>query len=240
MALDHALMVRARQGGEAVLRVYEWSAPVLSLGRNQKARGIYVDEELARRGITVVRRPTGGRALLHHREVTYSLTAPVVTGESLGVMYGHMNVLLLQALAALGVACDLARPGSRSRPPTAMPCFAEPSKGEIVVEGRKLVGSAQWRDGGALLQHGSILVDDDQALLPLLMREPADMPPRPATLREILGRAPQASELANALFDAVRHSEDPGATPMGSAECAALDTAPFLEIYRNSQWTWRR
>ena len=101
MALDHALMVRARQGGEAVLRVYEWSAPVLSLGRNQKARGIYVDEELARRGITVVRRPTGGRALLHHREITYSLTAPAMPGEPLGVMYGRMNVLLLQALAAL-------------------------------------------------------------------------------------------------------------------------------------------
>lgn len=240
MALDHALMVRARQGGEAVLRVYEWSAPVLSLGRNQKARGIYVDEELARRGITVVRRPTGGRALLHHREVTYSLTAPVVTGESLGVMYGRMNVLLLQALAALGVAGDLARPGSRSRPPTAMPCFAEPSRGEIVVEGRKLVGSAQWRDDGALLQHGSILVDDDQALLPLLMREPAGMPPRAATLREVLGRAPHASELANALFNAVRRSEDPGATLMGGDEYAALDTDPFLAVYQDPQWTWRR
>lgn len=240
MALDHALMARARLGGEAVLRVYEWSAPVLSLGRNQRALGIYIDEELARRGITAVRRPTGGRALLHHREITYSLTAPANAGEPLGVMYRRMNDLLLQALSALGVPCFLARPASRSRPPTAMPCFAEPSSGEIVVDGRKLVGSAQWRDAGALLQHGSILVENDQGLLPLLMREPATMPPRPATLQEILGRVPQASEMANALLDAVRRSADPGATSMGSDECATVDTSPYLAIYQDPQWTWRR
>lgn len=240
MALDHALMARARQGGEAVLRVYEWSAPVLSLGRNQRARGIYLEEELARRDIAVVRRPTGGRALLHHREVTYSLTAPANAGEPLGVMYRRMNALLLEALAALGVAGILARPASRTPPPTAMPCFAEPSGGEIVVDGRKLVGSAQWRDDGVLLQHGSILVENDQASLPSLMREPAAMPPRPATLRDILGRVPDASEVASALFDAVRRVEDPDASSLGRDEFAALDTSRFLDIYRDPGWTWRR
>ena len=240
MALDHAFMARARLVGEAVLRVYEWSVPVLSLGRNQRARGLYIVEELARRGITVVRRPTGGRALVHHREITYSLTAPAIPDERLGVMYDRVNVLLVRALAAIGVSAALARPPSRSRTPSAMPCFAEPSRGEIVVAGRKLVGSAQWRGDGALLQHGSVLVDDDQALLLSLMREPAGMSARTATLSEILGRAPQASEFANALFGAVRRLEDPGATPMGDAECAALDTSPFLARYQDPQWTWRR
>ena len=240
MALDHALMARAREGGEAVLRVYEWSAPVLSLGRNQRARGIYLDDELARRDIAVVRRLTGGRALLHHREVTYSLTAPANAGEPLGVMYRRMNALLLEALSALGVAGVLARPATRSRPPTDMPCFAEPSLGEIEVDGRKLVGSAQWRDDGALLQHGSILVENDQQTLPTLMREPAAIPPRPATLLEILGRVPDASEVATALFDAVRRMEDPGATPLGPDESAALDTSRYQDIYRDPEWTWRR
>ena len=240
MALDHALMARARQRGEAVLRVYEWSAPVLSLGRNQRGIGVYLDEELARRGITVVRRPTGGRALLHHREITYSLTAPANAGERLGVMYGRMNVLLLQALAALGVAAVPARPVSPSRPPTAMPCFAEPSGGEIVVDGRKLVGSAQWREDRALLQHGSILVDDDQALIPSLMREPSDVAPRPATLRKLLGRAPSARELAEALFAAVRRTEDPFAAPLTDADVAALDTSLLVHHYLNAAWTWRR
>ncbi len=240
MALDHALMARARQGGEAVLRVYEWSAPVLSLGRNQRARGVYVNQALESRGITVVRRPTGGRALLHHREITYSLTAPASTGEPLGVMYRRMNGLLLDALSALGVAGVLARPVARSRPPTAMPCFAEPSAGEIVVDGRKLVGSAQWRDDGALLQHGSILVYDDQGLLPLLMRDASHSAPSPATLHALLGRAPRAAELAAALFAAVRRTEDALATPLTDAEVAALDTSRFVHHYLSAAWTWCR
>lgn len=239
MALDHALMWRARQSGETVLRMYEWASPVLSLGRNQRARGVYLDAELARRGISVVRRPTGGRALLHHREITYSVTAPA-GGEGLAAVYHRVNALLLNALAALGVAAVLARPGSRSRLPTALPCFAEPAAGEIIVRGRKLAGSAQWRDDGAVLQHGSILVDDDQAIIPQLMREPADTPPPPATLHDVLGRQPSALEMADALFSAVRRLEDAHATPLAREELEQVDTSSFAEHYRDAAWTWRR
>ena len=239
MALDHALMSRARQSGETVLRIYEWASPVLSLGRNQRARDVYLDTELARRAITVVRRPTGGRALLHHREITYSVTAPA-RGEGLTAVYDRVNALLLNTFAVLGVPAMLARPHTRSRPPTALPCFAEPASGEIVVEGRKLVGSAQWREDGAVLQHGSILVDDDQAIIPQLMREPADSPPPPATLREVLGRSPSGLEVADALFSAVRRLEDAHATPLTSEELEQVDTSPFAEHYRDPAWTWRR
>jgi lipoate-protein ligase A len=240
MALDDALMSRARQSGETVLRVYEWACPVLSLGRNQRARGVYLDSELARRAITVVRRPTGGRALLHCREITYSVTAPALASEGLTTVYNRVNALLLEALASLGAPARLARPASRARQPTALPCFAEPASGEIVVGDRKLVGSAQWRDDGALLQHGSILVDDDQTIIPQLMREPAEMPPPPATLREVLGRAPAAREMANALFSAVRRVEDALASPLTRDELDQLDTDTFAEHYRDGSWTWRR
>ena len=240
MALDHALMLRARQSGETVLRVYGWASPVLSFGRNQRARDIYLDAELARRAITVVRRPTGGRALLHHREITYSVTAPLLSSQGLKAVYQRVNALLLHALQALGVPAVLARPAARSRPPTSLPCFAEPAANEIVVDRRKLAGSAQWRDNGALLQHGSILVDDDQAVIRLLMREPAEVPPPPATLREVLGRAPAPLELSEALFHAVRCREDALATPLGRDELEQIDTSPFAEHYRNPAWTWRR
>jgi lipoate-protein ligase A len=240
MAVDHALMDRARRSGETVVRVYEWASPVLSLGRNQRAQGIYADEVLARGGIGVVRRPTGGRALLHHREITYSVTAPAPGTQSLSLAYNRINALLLDALASLGVPATLATPGGRSRLPTATPCFAEPAKGEIVVDDHKLAGSAQWRDGGALLQHGSIIVDDDQVTIPSLMREPADPSPPPATLREILGRAPQAGEIADALFQSVRRSEDPAATALSCAESDSLDTSVHLMLYRDAAWTWRR
>lgn len=240
MALDHALMSRARRSGGAVLRVYEWAAPVLSLGRNQRARDVYIESELVRRGITVVRRPTGGRALLHHREITYSVTAPVTPTDGLTAVYERVNALLLNALHALAVPAELVRPHARAQSPTAVPCFAEPAWNEIVVGGRKLVGSAQWRDEGAMLQHGSILVDDDQGIIPLLMRVPGPPVPPPATLRDALGRAPSALEVADALFSAVRRMEDPSASALSSDENESLADPMLARHYRDPEWTWRR
>jgi lipoate-protein ligase A len=242
MALDEALMARARRTGEHVLRVYGWSSPTLSLGRNQHANGIYLVDELERRGVGVVRRPTGGRALLHHREVTYSVTAPCASDSGLAAEYGRINLLLGSALEALGVRVAVAAPVSRSAPPSATPCFAEPARGELTFDGRKLVGSAQWRHDGALLQHGSILVDDDQTSIPARMREP---PPvalagRPATLRDALGRAPVLNEVAEALFDAVRTNLDPRALYLEREEALMQDSARLVTRFRDDTWTWRR
>ena len=240
MALDHALMARARATGETVLRVYSWAQPTLSLGRNQLARGVYADAALAARGIGVVRRPTGGRALLHHREITYSVTAPVQPDRDLLAAYEEINSLLMGALARLGVSVAVAQRAHRAAAPGAEPCFAEPAPGELVVAGRKLVGSAQWRDAGALLQHGSILVDDDQSTLPSLMHTPVHRPPAPATLRELLGRQPEAREVADTLLATVSAELDAGARCLSVGEVEALDRATLLEHYRSSAWTWRR
>jgi lipoate-protein ligase A len=240
MALDEALMARARRTGEHVLRVYGWSEPTLSLGRNQHANGVYRPDELERRGIGVVRRPTGGRALLHHREVTYSVTAPCTAESGLAAEYGRINLLLGSALAALGVGVVIAAPTARSAPPSATPCFAEPSHGELTFDGRKLVGSAQWRHEGALLQHGSILVDDDQASIPSLMREPVPLSSRPATLRDALGRAPVLHEVAEALFAAVRTRLDPRALPLEREQALMQDAERLATRFRDDTWTWRR
>jgi lipoyl(octanoyl) transferase len=239
MALDEALMARARRTGERVLRVYGWSVPTLSLGRNQRAHGVYLTDELERRGIGVVRRPTGGRALLHHREVTYSVTAPS-TDMGLAAEYGRINLLLGSALETLGVRVEVAAPASRSAPPSAAPCFAEPARGELTFDGRKLVGSAQWRHEGALLQHGSILVDDDQGSIPSLMREPVALEGRPATLRDALGRAPVLHEVAEALFAAVRAHLDPRALPLERDDALTLDAEWLTTRFRDDTWTWRR
>lgn len=238
MAVDHALMARARTTGDAVLRVYSWEQPVLSLGRNQRAAGIYDERALEQRAIGVVRRPTGGRALLHDREITYSVTAPAEAG-SLTSTYQRINALLVNSLAALGVPARPAVPATRTPAPGELPCFAEPAAGELVVEGRKLVGSAQWRDDGALLQHGSIIVDDDQSTIPSLMHVPAEAPP-PATLRGILGRAPAPVELAEVLFDAVRSSEDAQASILEQDDLDRLEVPQFVPLYRDPAWTWRR
>ena len=240
MALDEALMARARRTGESVLRVYGWSSPTLSLGRNQRAHGLYDAARLSALGVGVVRRPTGGRALLHHREVTYSVTAPCEPGAELQVEYGRINALLGSALAALGAPVTVARPVTRAPLPSAAPCFAEPSRGELVLGGRKLVGSAQWRDRGALLQHGSILVDDDQRTISELMAERAQIATSPATLRDALGRAPSIDEVAEALFEAVRAHADRRARPLDPDELLERDAADLATRYRDDAWTWRR
>jgi len=239
MALDEALMSRARTTGEWVLRVYSWAQPTLSFGRNQSVRAAYDPPTLANGGLAVVRRPTGGRSVLHDREVTYSVTAPASEAGLLQESYQRINRLLLDGLRSLGVAVDVAR---ARRAPTLdlSPCFERPSPGELMSGGRKLAGSAQWRDQGALLQHGSILVDGDQSAVSTLLREPICPPPPPATLRAVLGYEPPLDDVASALFDAVRRNEDPEATEL-LIDSPLLDWVAALRTrYEHPAWTWRR
>jgi lipoyl(octanoyl) transferase len=239
MALDEALMSRARTTGEWVLRVYSWSSPTLSLGRNQNARLAYDPATLAKAGVAVVRRPTGGRAVLHHREVTYSVTAPAVDAGALSESYSRINRLLLDGLRSLGVAAEVAD-RTQAPKPDFSPCFERPSPGELMVAGRKLAGSAQWREQGALLQHGSILVDGDQAPVSALLREPRTASPPPATLRALLGRDATVTEVASALFDALRRHEDHGASEL-TADARLSEAATQLRPrYESAAWTWRR
>src|SRR6202011_2979657 len=116
----------------------------------------------------------------------------------------------------------LATPSERAPAPSIRPCFDAPGEGELVADGGKLVGSAQWRDGGALLQHGSILVEDDQSSLCSFasgaVTQSFGSITQPATLAALLGRAPDAEEVARAMFDAVRTLEDAEATELDESE----------------------
>ena len=235
MACDVALMGRARTTGEAVLRVYSWSAPTLSFGRNQKT-GAYDQKALARAGIAVVRRPTGGRAILHHREITYSVTAPVLAGQSLAAGYTWINELLLAALRSVGVDAEIAGRSERAPVPDSNPCFATATPGEITAAGRKLVGSAQYRHDGAMLQHGSILVADDQSSLAGL--GVAGPSVRPATLEESLGRSPAPGELYEALIAALAGTGiEPDAL---SPDDVTRSAARYVPHFSSPEWTWRR
>jgi lipoate-protein ligase A len=222
-----------------VARVYTWARPTLSLGRHQAAAGRY---DLARAdalGVDVVRRPTGGRAVLHHRELTYAVAAPAGDG-SLREAYDRVTALLVDALRRLGAPVARATPAGRAPAPTMAPCFELPTRDELVLDGRKLVGSAQWREEGAFLQHGSILVDDDQGLIARLSLRPLPPVPPPATLREALGRAPAPAELADALLAAVREREDPDAGPWVGDDDLAAATTRLRPRYLDDAWTWRR
>jgi len=245
MARDEALLTLVRERGGGWLRFYGWSLPVLSLGRHQRARGIYDPGLAAERGIGIVRRPTGGRAVLHNREITYAAAAPVQPGETLRDAAGMVDRLLVSALARLGVDTSVARPDARAPAPDAAPCFALPVRGELLAGERKLVGSAQWREDDAWLQHGSILVDDDQGLIAELALVPeGQQPGELATLRELLGRSVSTGELTSAVLDVLRQDDE----FVGEVVEAEHDIHERLEEiavrlqsrYEDDSWTWRR
>lgn len=243
MAIDHALLERAARTDEAVFRIYGWTRPTLSLGMHEKAR--LEPDAATGRGVDVVRRPTGGRALLHHREVTYSVSAPAQDA-SLRESYAAINAMLLDALRRLGVPAQKAERRGRPLAPDGAACFAEPNVGELVVEGRKLVGSAQRRDEHSFLQHGSILLADDQPLVADL-RGTAPPPPA-ATLTQALAREVTFDEVRDALADALRATvgtaSADGASPapvdLLDPDEIRADVERHLTIYRDPRWTYRR
>jgi lipoyl(octanoyl) transferase len=241
MALDEALMERAAVSGEWICRVYGWREPTVSFGRNQAASRHYDPERIASRGFGAVRRPTGGRAILHHREVTYSVAAPVSDAGGLHESYLLINRLLVDGLRLLGVDVAVADSRVQAMQPGPIPCFDHPSSGELVARGRKLVGSAQWRSEHALLQHGSILIDDDQNVLNDLLRHPesAVAPPPAATLRELLGSAPSLQDVGRAIFSAVA-ADDRRATPLPLDQPLLDSQSRFSVHFADPAWTWRR
>ena len=163
MAIDEALVIAVSEGiVPPTIRFYGWTPACLSLGYAQKASEVYW-EECADRGIGVVRRTTGGRAILHDREVTYSVVAaednPLVSGTILQ-SYLKISQGLLLGLQKLGIPAEVISHKDLDKLGTAA-CFDSPAFYELVVKGRKAVGSAQCRKQGMILQHGSIIRDLD-------------------------------------------------------------------------------
>jgi lipoate-protein ligase A len=245
MAWDHTLALSCGPR-TAVLRFYDWSPATLSLGRNEPARRVYSTEALRRHRIDLVRRPTGGRAVLHDRELTYSVCVPLRALGGVRAAYATLNRALAAGLRRLGAPVGLATSGA-AVPLDAGPCFQDPAAGEVMADGRKLVGSAQVRMGGVLLQHGSILLEDDQLrIAALTSRGTHATGTGPAVLREILGREVGREELTLALvegFAEVVPGDWRGPTREDRLEADALPTSPRAELlqhYSSAEWTWRR
>ena len=242
MAVDEALADSVRQGGPPVLRVYRWSPPCLSLGRNQPSDG-YDRDEIRRRGIDVVRRPTGGRAVLHHRELTYSVAAREDALGTLRQAYTRINRALVAGLRRLGVDARLQPAGAQRAPlPSLAPCFEQPVEGEVTAGGRKLVGSAQRREGGVMLQHGSLPLHDDQSAVPGLMHAgsivlPADPP---ATLAALLGREPGWDETVGAIAQGWAETLDAVLERGALTEEEAARAKARRARYEDPAWTWHR
>jgi lipoate-protein ligase A len=237
MALDQALLDRAERTGEGFVRLYAWSPWCLSFGRHEPALRRYDRERILALGIDTVRRPTGGRAVWHARELTYAVAAPVCWFGGLSAAYRVVHEMLARALGRLGVSATLAPP-SRPGAIGAGACFASHAGGEILVAGRKLVGSAQLRQGPAFLQHGSVLLEDDQRLLAELTSGGAPQG-QEVTLREALSRTVTLSEVTRAVSDELPSWGGRWDEGIGPVEAQGL-AAPHLTRFRDPDWTWRR
>ncbi|MBE0566775.1 MAG: lipoate--protein ligase family protein [Krumholzibacteria bacterium] len=186
MARDRDLLAAYRPGDDPVLRIYRWDPPAVTIGYNQQVDDFDADGVRAA-GWDVVRRPTGGRAILHADELTYAVvgTSPgPLFGDSLHDVYLTINRALVAFLAGLGIAAEIAEGESRDEA-RGLVCFRSAGRYEIAVAGRKLVGSAQRRTGGCFLQHGSILAGPGHLELLRFLRpgKPgADVPARELAL----------------------------------------------------------
>lgn len=254
MAVDSAIAGAVGAGQQpATLRLYGWMPHCLSLGYGQRAREADA-EGLRRRGWDLVRRPTGGKAILHGDEVTYSLCLPLdhpLASGDIVESYRRLSAGLLRALDLLGLPAT-ANPAHDDPlgEPAGPVCFAQPSHYEILVDRRKLVGSAQLRRKGVMLQHGTIpLYGDVARICDVLSFESVaerdarklQTRQRALTLAQALGRRPSWHEAASALesgfVDALGLDMRPGQL---SADEDAHAATLIQEQFGNPEWTGKR
>lgn len=229
MTIDQSLLVEADRSGGAFLRLYRFTPPCLSFGRNEPALARYDRTAIERRRLDVVRRPTGGRAVWHEHEVTYAVAAPIAMFGSLRESYRAIHERLASALRQLGLPATLAPRPSAGVDLDRGACFAATVGGEVVVHGKKVIGSAQVRHGTAFLQHGSILIDGSQDLIGAISYQPSAN--GSTTLSAITGKPVGFHEVVKAII-AVWGTE---------FTATALDRPlPPPTAFSTPAWTWRR
>ncbi|MBM7572291.1 lipoate--protein ligase family protein [Aquibacillus albus] len=254
MAMDEALLNWHSQGEiPPVLRFYGWNPAGLSVGYFQKVRGKIDLEGIRNHGIELVRRQTGGRAVLHDNELTYS----VIVSESHDNMpksvkeaYLVISKGLLEGFKALNVNAEFAIPDEKLQTSDSAVCFEEPSWYELIVEGKKAAGSAQTRQKGVILQHGSIPIDVDKVKLFDLFLYPSERVKERAR-RAFNDKAISINEVSENqfTFDDVREAFKTGFEKglnidLERYELTSEQLAKVNELaetkYKNSEWNFTR
>jgi lipoate-protein ligase A len=234
MAVDEAMMLCQPQSSTRAgsLRFYGWSPPCLSLGRFQRWDEVLGDAP----AFDVVRRPTGGRAVWHHHEITYCavLREEVLPRGSTSVAgaYAWLSRGFLAGLQTLGVQATLAPSGNdRVQTPD---CFASATRADFVVDGRKLLGAAQRRHNGVVLQHGSLLLCVDSNAWRRALGSAHDV----VTL-EMLGVQKSRAEIVDALCTGCEQELEISLFPASLDESEVALAARLLEE-KYAQPAWNR
>jgi len=245
MAVDEHLFGSLGGGGETVVRFYRWARPTVSLGYSQSVDRAVDLEFCGNNGIDVVRRMTGGKLVLHDREITYSVssTDASVFSSTLSSSYRLISEALVRGLQRMGLPAALAGPAPEAYRRGVMPCFSYPARDEIEINGRKVVGSAQKRVGSRFLQHGSIPLDADpdreHRVASVCRADPANV--RIISLSEALGHPVTFEWAVRRLVDALAESFGVRLSPkLLSGKDVEEVRRIERERYGNPEWTIAR
>lgn len=258
MATDEALVHSVANGAPPVFRIYTWSPPAISFGYAQRIAREIDPQKCQAQNIQIVRRATGGRAVLHWNELTYSVIChqddPTVGG-SIQESYRKISLALMAGVAQLGANVSFEsrhqeQPSPRGKELTA-PCFTSTAQHEVTLNGKKLIGSAQQRIGQTLLQHGSLLLGPEHKQIvdffpngkeKLITRFTQELNTHTISLTEALSHPVSFETTANALHNGWTKTF-PNTTLIDtelSTEESTQTNRLITEKYATDDWNYKR
>jgi lipoate-protein ligase A len=242
MAVDDFLFQSLPDVPVTYLRFYTWRQPTASFGYSQDIRKVVDVEPLQEQGIDIVRRMTGGKLVLHHKEVTYSLCSSDSETFTSTLMdsYKLISQALMRGLEIMGLEPNLASAPPDSYVKGDLPCFSYPARNEIEVQGKKIVGSAQKRAGLKFIQHGSIPLEEDEDLLKSVSLSKSEKSSlRMISLSQALGRKVSFDWVVEHLILGISGYFDIGLIPK---TFKLIEKEAILKIqkekYGNKEWTF--
>jgi len=240
MAVDEALFQFCHRTQASFLRLYAWDRPSFSFGASQRVERAIDRHYIAANGGAWVRRITGGKTVLHHREVTYAVVSSAdvfFRDHDLLESYLLISQVLVKALRSLDLPAELSTGSPAELSRSANPCFSFPTRHEIEVGGRKMIGSAQKRDRQALLQHGSIPLAMDYDLYAGGSRFPAErLKQSMVPLSELTSRG--AADLRAALVAAFTGFAGTDLVPFSSQSLDPVEVAALEAKYESDHWNF--
>ncbi|MEB2859617.1 biotin/lipoate A/B protein ligase family protein [Staphylococcus sp. GCP4] len=258
MAMDEALLNFVSRGEiDPVIRFYTWNPATLSIGYFQRLQKEIDIDKVKEKGYGLVRRQTGGRGVLHDKELTYSVIVPEShpnMPSTVTEAYKIISQGLLEGFKNLGFETYFAIPRSKEerdklKQPRSSVCFDAPSWYELVVEGRKIAGSAQTRQKGVILQHGSILQDIDiddlfdmfifkNERLKTKMKE--NFVQKAVAINDISNQHITLNEMENAFESGFKKGLNIDFKPLELTEKQKEEVQELEEKYRSEAWMYRK
>lgn len=258
MAVDEALMNFVSRGEiDPVIRFYTWDPATLSIGYFQKLTKEIDIEKVKEKGFGLVRRATGGRGVLHDKELTYSVIVPEShpnMPQTVTEAYRVISEGLLEGFKALGFEACFSVPKSKEareklKSPRSSVCFDAPSWYELVVEGRKIAGSAQTRQKGVILQHGSILQDINVDELfdmftyrndRLKEKMKAAFIDKAIAINDISDRCITLEEMETAFYEGFKKGLNIEFKPLEFTKSQKEEIKQLEDKYQSEEWTYRK